>query len=172
VPSSNYRLRAPPRTKEDKLRDALSGLDRLLHDLLQVYGIEDIGELFRLLLYLPPEEDSFDPCSPTHISTVAAFLGGRMVFLPSHLVNSIYNHRYSVPSWKAKNIHERELAFSTDASVGDIHYARSAISSFASQIVGEKVYQEVRTEFLSALQYQWSEPLEMRILRKAFRLCQ
>jgi hypothetical protein len=142
-PPGDCRLRAPRRNKEDKLRDALAGLDRLLHDMPDLYGIEDIGELFRLLLYLPPEEDSSDSRSPTHIHMVAAFLGGHMGFLPSHLVNGIYNHRYSFPSWKAKNIRERELAFSTDASVGDIHYARPAISSLASQIVGEKVHQEV-----------------------------
>ena len=66
-----------------------------------------------------------------------------MVFLPSHLVHSIYKYRYSSPSWKAKNIHERELAFSPNPSVDEIHYAQPAISSFASKIVGEKIHQEV-----------------------------
>jgi hypothetical protein len=67
-----------------------------------------------------------------------------MVFLPSHLVSGMYNHRYtSSPLWKAKNIHERELAFSSNLSVDEIHHARPAISSLASKIVGERIHQEV-----------------------------
>jgi hypothetical protein len=97
------------------------------------------------LLYLPPlDENNVDPRSSTHIHALATFLSGSMAFLPSDLATGIYNHRYSSPSWKAKNIHERELAFSPNPSADDIHYARPAISSFPSRIVGEKVHLEVR----------------------------
>jgi hypothetical protein len=52
-PPVDCRLRAPRHNKKGTLRNTLAGLDRLLQDMPELYGIEDIGELFRLLLSRP-----------------------------------------------------------------------------------------------------------------------
>ena len=51
-----------------------------------------------------------------------------------------YKVIFSSPPNKSPPCHQRELVFSTDASVGD---TRPAFSSLASQIVNTKVYKEV-----------------------------
>jgi hypothetical protein len=62
------------------LRDTTSGLNRLLHDLLQVYEIEDISGLFCLLLYLPLE-DSFDPRFHSHVYSCSISRGLHGLFI-------------------------------------------------------------------------------------------
>jgi hypothetical protein len=72
--------------EKDKLRDSLSGLDRLLQEMPEAYGTENIGKLFRPLLYLSPlDENDVDPRSSTHIHALATFLVVPWLFYPLNL---------------------------------------------------------------------------------------
>ncbi|KAJ8079045.1 hypothetical protein PM082_013332 [Marasmius tenuissimus] len=62
----------------------------------------------------------------------------------AQLIEVIYFHRYSNPSYKSKARNERSLAFSPSVSPFTIKHARSAISSWAVQLVGPCIYKEVR----------------------------
>jgi hypothetical protein len=99
-------LRTPKSTPEQKLKNELEGLDRLLKDLHAVYGISDLGKLFHIFLYVPPKGTP-DPRSKKHISVASSFLAGQMTFRPLHLVDAMYTHHYGTPSWRAESISAR-----------------------------------------------------------------
>ncbi|KAE9394541.1 hypothetical protein BT96DRAFT_886521 [Gymnopus androsaceus JB14] len=57
---------------------------------------------------------------------------------PVEIVEQMYCHRYSYPSYRSSQFHERDLAFSLDTVPASIHYAWCSISSWATQLVGNR----------------------------------
>jgi hypothetical protein len=98
------------------------------------YGIKIIGKLFQLLLYLPPP--GVDCRAKSHVAAIASWLrGADKSFRPLDLVKSIYHYRYSSPSWRASSTSERQLEFAPDTPETEIHYAKSALSTWATHLV-------------------------------------
>jgi hypothetical protein len=76
----------------------------------------------------------------THQAYVTKFLKGVFGVHMGHIINLIYNHRQSQLTSACKHAHEKTLAFLSDISPVDIHHAQPSLSSWASQLVGNKVH--------------------------------
>ncbi|THU93734.1 hypothetical protein K435DRAFT_669640, partial [Dendrothele bispora CBS 962.96] len=72
------------------------------------------------------------------------FLQGQTQVKPVHLVELMFNHRYSFPLHKCadKEFH-RQTAYSTSIVPASIKYARCSISSWATQMIGKHVHREM-----------------------------
>ncbi|KAE9387791.1 hypothetical protein BT96DRAFT_948118 [Gymnopus androsaceus JB14] len=62
---------------------------------------------------------------------------------PAEIVSRMYNHQYGHPTFKSKALDERKLAFSSHTNSASIHYANFFISSWATQLVGDRAHREV-----------------------------
>ncbi|KAJ6597717.1 hypothetical protein DFH09DRAFT_867455, partial [Mycena vulgaris] len=123
---SQKRLRAPRRTKWQKMDDILGSISKDLDGL----GI-------------------FSSCSSLigrarHKAMVSAFLGGQnsgaSTVKMGRIIDLIYNHRQSQPPTHTP---ERDLAFSSEIPHTEISYARPSLSSWAMVLVGKEARKQV-----------------------------
>jgi hypothetical protein len=101
-----------------------------------------IGAFLNTTFYVH-EHCSQDNCTPVHCSMVGAFLKGKSTVQVSHIIDTIYWHPDSHPNSDSEHCHEKELHFSTMTPPNDIHHAYPSLSSWATQLVGNRVHSEV-----------------------------
>jgi hypothetical protein len=114
-PLHDFHIRAAKRSEEQKFLAELNGVERLMKDMKDRYGIRTLGRLFYLLFYLPSSGGN-DPHSKTHIDVIGAWLRGHDASCrPLDLINSIYYHDHSWPSYRSRYKSQRDLIFETPA---------------------------------------------------------
>ncbi|KAJ6462874.1 hypothetical protein C8R45DRAFT_1107948 [Mycena sanguinolenta] len=86
---------------------------------------------------------SSDPRSDYHRLVVCSWLGGRSTFRPAHFVEAIYHNRYSVPCHTSVHVDELDQVFDGQRDPKDFHYARPALSAWATQLVGKRCALEI-----------------------------
>ncbi|KAJ6448685.1 hypothetical protein C8R45DRAFT_1084422 [Mycena sanguinolenta] len=86
---------------------------------------------------------SSDPRSDYHRLVVSSWLGGRSTFGPAHFVEAIYHNRYSVPCHTSVHVDELDQVFDGQRDPKDFHYARPALSAWATQLVGKRCALEI-----------------------------
>lgn len=122
-------MREPKRNEWAKIQDIIT---------LITNDFESIGKFLYLLFQSFPRGE--DVRRPNHVAAVAAFLQGSGNYNMGMVIDRIYNHRQSQPSHQSD---ETRLAFSPDMEVQSIRHARPCLSSWATQLIGRKVYQQV-----------------------------
>ncbi|KAE9403800.1 hypothetical protein BT96DRAFT_777099, partial [Gymnopus androsaceus JB14] len=110
-------------------------LDRAMDVILNELGYSSVADFFLSYIQQIPcgSSQSF---SNQHRNSVWAFLQGRTKVKLVEIVEQMYCHQYSYPSYKSSQFHEQDLAFSLGSIPASIHYARCLISSWATQLVG------------------------------------
>jgi hypothetical protein len=142
VPHVQPRLRTKRTTAEEKIRDDFHKLDVILN----TGGFHSVGHLLKVLFYNHPHaSQSADPRSYSHVMAVTTFLQGRNEVTMAEVIDMIYNHTSSYPSYRSESKHDRQYAFSTSRSPTDIHYARPSLSTWATRLVGTHVHREIGT---------------------------
>jgi hypothetical protein len=140
LPPSEWRLRAVKKSDDEKLVSELLSVDQGIRCLKEC-GFRGVGHFLDMFLHIPSEDCNIR--STSHIHAASTFLSGRDLFTPSDLVDRMYHHPYSNPSFRSMRRFERDLAAVPLRNSGKIHYARPALSSWALTLVGEKVHLEV-----------------------------
>lgn len=84
--------------------------------------LKSLGFFFEIILTDVPRGDS-DPRTTRHRSTLSRWLSGDSVFRPVQLVQSIYQHRYSVPKARSKYSSELVQAFDGNYDLQAIRFA-------------------------------------------------
>ncbi|KAL0573741.1 hypothetical protein V5O48_008217 [Marasmius crinis-equi] len=130
-----------PRIEKKPVMSMKERMGRVMELLFDDLGFETLGDFLSALFPAIPRGES-NLHDRRHVNKLKAFLQGRSTFRAVNLVESIVSHRYSLPSYKSEHYHERGLAFSNTLP-SEIHHANSAITSWATQIVGEQVYAEI-----------------------------
>ncbi|KAK7446004.1 hypothetical protein VKT23_014627 [Stygiomarasmius scandens] len=134
---SNERQRKPKRDSRQKLALAMEYIIKELN-------YDSIPDFFNSYLEQIPRGSSnvFDT---SHRTSVLSFLQGRTKVKPVEIVQRMFDHRYSFPSYGCENKEEeRSRAYSPTINPLDISYARCSLSSWATQVVGNRVYRDMR----------------------------
>ncbi|THU82314.1 hypothetical protein K435DRAFT_691776, partial [Dendrothele bispora CBS 962.96] len=124
--------------KDQKLNSAITYLFDELH-------YASVAEFFYDFVEpIPP--GSSQAFGERHRASLQAFLQGRMKVKSVELVVRMFNHRYSFPSTRCKDyVEERSKSYSLSIlSLSTIKYARCSLSSWATQIVGNRVYRDMK----------------------------
>ncbi|KAJ6587302.1 hypothetical protein B0H10DRAFT_1961483 [Mycena sp. CBHHK59/15] len=146
VPASTQpRLRAPCRTKWQKMHDILGHISR---------DLDGLGNFYELLFYLRPH-GAKDVRTEQHKTMVTHFLGEKTNVKMGHIIELIYNHRQSQPPPDSE---ERELAFSHQTPHTDIAFARPSLSTWALVLVAK----EARKQVGYLTQNDPTDPTQMR----------
>ncbi|THU94261.1 hypothetical protein K435DRAFT_900572 [Dendrothele bispora CBS 962.96] len=129
-------FRSPRMSREEKL-------DKAMDYLLNQLQYNSIAEFISVYFQQIPR-GSMDIFTARHKLSLRAFLQGQTQVKPVHLVELMFNHRYSFPSHKCadKEFH-RQTAYSTSIVPASIKYARCSISSWATQMIGKHVHREM-----------------------------
>ncbi|KAL0571930.1 hypothetical protein V5O48_010031 [Marasmius crinis-equi] len=136
-------------------------MDKVMELLFDELGFETLGD-FLSTLFLAIQRHKLKLHDKQHVNKLKAFLQGRSDFKAVNLVQSIVNHHYSSPSYKSKYYDKCQLAF-LNASLPEIHYTYSTITSWAVQVVGEEVYAELGRLTLDNTQ----SPFQIRLAASA-----
>ncbi|KAK1228297.1 hypothetical protein PQX77_008661 [Marasmius sp. AFHP31] len=130
--ASKPRTHKPPRSEHEKLRLAI-------YYIVDELGFDSMGTFLLAYFQQIPKLKSRS-FGKRHKRSVRAFLqNGKAV----QLLEMMYTHRYSNPSYKSSSHIERQLAFSPTTPPSGLNYARSAISSWSVQLVGARAHWEV-----------------------------
>ncbi|KAF7371704.1 hypothetical protein MVEN_00026800 [Mycena venus] len=127
--SSQVRLRAPMRSKWQKIEDVLT-----------TYGFDSLGEFLETLFHIH-ERGDHDPRKPTHIGTVTSFLNGSSTIAMAAILMLIYRHPQSRP--KTKYPDQVEAAFSPHKPLEEIRFARPCLNAWATRVVGDEIYRRI-----------------------------
>ncbi|KAG6818589.1 hypothetical protein H0H93_003702 [Arthromyces matolae] len=130
ISASQGRLRAPKRSEWQKIDDILAVVQK---------DFKSIGSFLEYLFHNAPRGS--DPRTARHRSMVSAFLQGSSNVHMGNIITLIYKHRQSNPT---KYSSDDSYRFSPHAPLEDIRHARPCMSAWAAQLVGEKVFREVR----------------------------
>ncbi|KAJ7627263.1 hypothetical protein FB45DRAFT_749505 [Roridomyces roridus] len=82
--------------------------------------------------------------SQLHIDLLSSFLNGQNNFRAVHLVQAMYDHRYSYPKSTSTAVDERADMFAGDCDPRSFRYTSPGLSAWAAQLVGERCAWEVR----------------------------
>jgi hypothetical protein len=108
-------------------------------------GFDSIGNFLEILFYNPTCVDGkADPCGVTHGLAVARFLQGKTKTKMSEISGLVYSHKHSAPSPRSTQYHERHASFSPSISPAAINHARPSLFTWATNLVGNHVHQEIR----------------------------
>ncbi|KAF8962188.1 hypothetical protein BDZ97DRAFT_1759423 [Flammula alnicola] len=100
-----------------------------------------IGDLFLHMFFMEDTHGkSFEP-SPRHVQVIAKFLAGETKIGVSRLIEAWMKSAYGLPS---EQDYERQMFYSTTVDYRTIKHARPAITSFAAQVIKEKLVKEAR----------------------------
>ncbi|KAJ7200101.1 hypothetical protein GGX14DRAFT_524890 [Mycena pura] len=127
--STQISLRAPKRTCWQKMDHVLTP-----------YGFDSLGE-FLSVLFHPRKRGEKDLRSRSHRHTVAAFLKGQSKITMADIIPLIFNHHHSRP--KRRDADQYSAAFSPTKPLSHIRYARPCLSSWATRLVGDRIYYRV-----------------------------
>ncbi|KAJ7035827.1 hypothetical protein C8F04DRAFT_954455 [Mycena alexandri] len=128
--SSQKRLRAPRRTKWEKINDILGHITK---------DLDGLGNFLELLFYHRPHGQK-DLRTKRHKAMVTAFLGGQTNVKMGHIIDLIYHHRQSQPPPHSP---QRDLAFSSKVPHTEISFARPSLSSWALVLVGKEARKQI-----------------------------
>ena len=75
----------------------------------------------------------------------AAFLNGDMKYCPLNLIEDMYCHPSSQPSYRSEQLAQRQLAVTPNATTRELRYARpyTSIANWALKQVGEVGHKEL-----------------------------
>ena len=106
--------------------------------------MDSIGEFLRILFYNPIRiSGKDDPRGTAHGLAVARFLQGKTNVKMSEIIELIYSPKHSAPSSRSTHYHERHAPFSPSVSPSDIQHAHPCLFTWAKNLVGKHVYQEI-----------------------------
>ncbi|THU78559.1 hypothetical protein K435DRAFT_588157, partial [Dendrothele bispora CBS 962.96] len=106
-------------------------------------GYDSIPDFFYSYLEQIPRHSSHD-FDESHRTSLAFFLRGRNKVKPVEIVQRMFDHRYSFPSDTCNNKDdERSKAYSPVLDPREIRYARCSLSSWATQVVGNRAYHDM-----------------------------
>lgn len=128
-PHSLPRRHAEPRTSSERMQN-------LIDSCMDNY--ESLGHGFMALF-----ESDLQSLTPRHRAMIQKFLQGKTTYKPLDIVQAMYDHRYSYPSYRSEYKSQRDAHFSPTADLSACGYARPAISSWACRLVGEHVHREI-----------------------------
>ncbi|KAF8964983.1 hypothetical protein BDZ97DRAFT_1644116, partial [Flammula alnicola] len=115
-----------------------------MEEILGDSGFDSIGEFLQILFYNPTRvARDEDPRGTAHGLAVARFLQGRTKIKMSEIIDLIYSHKHSAPSSRSTQYHERHAPFSPSVSSSEIFHARPSLFTWATNLVGKHVYQEI-----------------------------
>ncbi|KAF8997546.1 hypothetical protein BDZ89DRAFT_1083562, partial [Hymenopellis radicata] len=134
---SQPRLHAPRQPKRDPYAD----MDALLPIIKSQF--KNLGFFLRVLFADFRRRKGPDKRTLQHRSLVAGFLRGKCSVKAAEIVDLIYRHRSSRPSYRSKNRTELDSMFSGSTNPSSLQYAHPAISCWAIQIVGDTVHKLV-----------------------------
>jgi hypothetical protein len=114
------------------------------HEILVVIQKEfrSLGAFLNVVFHVH-EYHSQDHCTATHRSMVTAFLKVESTIQVLDLVDAIYRHPDSQPNIDSEYVHEKDLSFSPTILPKNIHHACPSLSSWATQLVGDTVHNEI-----------------------------
>ncbi|THU86115.1 hypothetical protein K435DRAFT_868618 [Dendrothele bispora CBS 962.96] len=125
-----------PRNYCSKRQKITLAMDYLVNHL----KFHSVAEFFHEYLQQIPRGSSTE-FDDAHRASLLAFLQRRAKVKPVDIVQRIFNHRYSFPSSRSKNTNEeRSKSYSPSLSPQDISYARCSLSTWATQLVGDRAY--------------------------------
>ena len=84
-----------------------------------------------------------DPRGTTHGLAIARFLQGNTKIKMSDIIVLIYSHKHSAPSLGSTQYHEHHAPFSPSISPAVIKHARPSLFTWATNLIGNHVYQEI-----------------------------
>jgi hypothetical protein len=102
---------------------------------------QSLGDFLKVL-FQPKYRGRPDERTMKHRMIVSAFLSGRSTVRIGEIINLIYNHGQSQPSASSKDFDVCNTPFSPCVSHLDMKYARPALSTWATQLVGDQVSRE------------------------------
>ncbi|KAJ7204741.1 hypothetical protein GGX14DRAFT_368689 [Mycena pura] len=130
----------PPPTPIAPRQSKKQHLDSVLQSISE--NFESLGDFMEALSENIPS-GTVDSRSERHKNVLSAWLSGHSRFRPVHFVQAIYRNRYSVPHYRAVHVDELSRVFDANCDLDDIHYARVALSIWATQLVGRRCALEV-----------------------------
>ncbi|KAJ7266414.1 hypothetical protein B0H12DRAFT_1010765 [Mycena haematopus] len=125
--SSQVRLRAPARSKQQKV-----------HDVLDSYGFVGFGDFLEAFFEHPGDVDLR---TSSHRGAVTSFLQGHSKVRLEKILDLIYTHPQSRP--KRKFADQVNAAFSHDKPLSEIRFARPFLTAWSTRIVGDEIYRRV-----------------------------
>lgn len=144
------RLHKPPCRcrcfEDDSLQPRLRATKRTMwaktHDVLTIIQ-KDFKSLGEFLEYLFDNvERAKDPRTERHTSMVTTLLQGTSNVNIGNIIELIFNHRQSNPAKGSLHV-ELDMGYSSTIPLNKIRYARPCLSSWATRLVGDKVYRQV-----------------------------
>jgi hypothetical protein len=139
--SSQPRLIQPRKNEKAKLEAKFKRMEEFLGN----SGFDSIGDFLEILFYNPTRVDGkADPRGVTHGLAVARFLQGKTKTKMSEIIGLVYSHKHSAPSPRSTQYHERHASFSPSISPAAINHARPSLFTWATNLVGNHVHQEIR----------------------------
>lgn len=127
----------PPRMSESQR------LERAIEVIVDELHYSSVAHFFAAYVQQIPRGSSAT-FSNSHRNTLKAFLQGQTQVKPVDIVDMLYCHRYSNPSYRSNQRDERDLAFDPYTSPSSINYAKSSISAWATQLVGKQVSKSMK----------------------------
>ncbi|KAK1235738.1 hypothetical protein PQX77_001026 [Marasmius sp. AFHP31] len=136
-PRGKKRRRPDPEVTANKLKKVNGHLERILNDFT-------LGEFLTLLFWYQCNKES-DLRQSSHRSAVCRFLQGRTSVHPLTVVQKMYHHPASYPSYQCNpaSKKQRSMAFSLDISPKNIKFAKPAISSWAAQLSVTQLHRDI-----------------------------
>ena len=134
------RLRAA-RSEQSNGDDLFSAADNVLDMIHEKFGHGGIGKFLDVILTCRDDQRRTIPLR--NWSMVQRWLQGRTSVRAFDNVKKMYDHKYSYPTSKASLKSEREYHFSPFAELGSLHYTRILISSWATRVVGNRLYKDI-----------------------------
>ena len=137
---SQPRLIQVPQDNTQKLDAKFKQMEEIIVD----SGFDSIGEFLRILFYNPIRiSGKDDPRGTAHGLAVARFLQGKTNVQMLEIIELIYSHKHSAPPSRSTHYHQRHAPFSPSVSPSDIQHARLCLFTWATNLVGKHVYQEI-----------------------------
>ncbi|THU92217.1 hypothetical protein K435DRAFT_862669 [Dendrothele bispora CBS 962.96] len=136
----------PPRKKrklspDEYLTERLSLVDKHLQRICADFG--SVGDFLSYLFWSRPKKRDKDLRLSFHRSSISCFLQGRNKVKAVDIVNRIFHHRSSYPTYRHQD--ERSKSYSLTEDPTSLSFARVAISSWIAQISAARAHRDITT---------------------------
>ncbi|THU91008.1 hypothetical protein K435DRAFT_863792 [Dendrothele bispora CBS 962.96] len=136
----------PPRKKrklspDEYLTEKLSLVDKHLQRICADFG--SVGDFLSYLFWSCPKKRDKDLRLSFHRNSISRFLQGRNKVKAVDIVNRIFHHRSSYPTYRYQD--ERSKSYSLTEDPTSLSFARVAISSWIAQISAARAHRDITT---------------------------
>ncbi|KAL0566093.1 hypothetical protein V5O48_015922 [Marasmius crinis-equi] len=137
-PRGKKRRRPEPEITASKLTKVSQYLNRISEDFT-------LGESLKLVFWYGANVKETDLRQPSHRMAVSLFLQGRTSVHPVTVLQKMYPHPSSYPSYQCSDSSkkQRSLAFSLNVEPTSIKFAKPAFSSWAAQLCVTRAHQDL-----------------------------